>query len=89
MDKLGVNVFNCLGNENVRVKNIKDILSLIRNYSYRKPLTLESLNPFLKEVEYAIRGKMHLRAAEIGEQMREVCFVLFIFILSLNYKYTL
>lgn len=37
-----------------------------------KVLTLENLNPHVKEVEYAVRGPIVIRAAEIEKQIKEV-----------------
>jgi alanine transaminase len=37
-----------------------------------KTLTMENLNPRVIEVEYAVRGPIVIRAAEIEKQLKEV-----------------
>ena len=37
-----------------------------------KPLTLESMNPLVKQVEYAVRGPIVARAGEIEKELAEV-----------------
>ncbi|CAH1398730.1 unnamed protein product [Nezara viridula] len=39
--------------------------------SYSKCLTLENMNPCLKEMEYAVRGPLFIRAAEIEKELKE------------------
>ena len=38
----------------------------------RKTLTMENLNPRVIEVEYAVRGPIVIRAAEIERQIQKV-----------------
>ena len=37
-----------------------------------KALTMENLNPRVTEVEYAVRGPIVIRAAEIEKQIKQV-----------------
>lgn len=41
----------------------------------KKTLTMENLNPHVIEVEYAVRGPIVLRAAEIEKDIKSVLFV--------------
>jgi len=38
----------------------------------QKTLTIENLNPRVLDVEYAVRGPIVIRAAEIEKQLKEV-----------------
>lgn len=40
--------------------------------SREKILTLESMNPYVKAVEYAVRGPIVLKAGEIEKELRKV-----------------
>lgn len=40
--------------------------------SQRKTLTLETLNPNIKKLEYAVRGPLVIRAAEIEKELEKV-----------------
>lgn len=40
-----------------------------------KVLTLDNMNPFVKRVEYAVRGPIYLRAVEIEKELKEVRFL--------------
>lgn len=44
------------------------------NFS-NKPLTIETLNPHVKEVEYAVRGPIVIRAVELEKELAKVLFV--------------
>lgn len=37
-----------------------------------KPLTLESMNPLVKQVEYAVRGPIVIKAGEIERELAKV-----------------
>ena len=39
---------------------------------YKKILTMENLNPHVIEVEYAVRGPIIIRAAEIEKEIKSV-----------------
>ena len=41
-----------------------------------KPLTIETLNPLVKEVEYAVRGPIVIRAVELEKELAKVSFVI-------------
>ena len=41
-----------------------------------KPLTIETLNPLVKEVEYAVRGPIVIRAVELEKELAKVIFVI-------------
>ena len=44
-----------------------------------KPLTLENMNPLVKQVEYAVRGPIVVRAGEIEKELARVtCETVFI-----------
>ena len=45
------------------------------NFS-NKPLTIETLNPHVKEVEYAVRGPIVIRAVELEKELTKVLFVI-------------
>ena len=44
------------------------------NMSY-KALTIETLNPHVKEVEYAVRGPIVIRAVELEKELAKVSFL--------------
>mgnify|MGYP006892777061 FL=1 len=51
------------------------------NFVNNKTLTMENLNPRVIEVEYAVRGPIVLRAAEIEKEIKSVdefCFYFFV-----------
>ena len=39
--------------------------------SYQKALTPDTVNPIIKRVEYAVRGKLVLKALELEKQMAD------------------
>ena len=48
----------------------------------KKTLTMENLNPRVIEVEYAVRGPIVIRAAEIEKELKTV-WIFFLFRLNL------
>ena len=44
--------------------------SLGEQNTYRKPLTVDNLNPNVKKVEYAVRGPIPMRALEIEDELK-------------------
>jgi hypothetical protein len=40
-----------------------------------KPLTIGTLNPLVKEVEYAVRGPIVIRAVKLEKELEKVLFV--------------
>ena len=40
-----------------------------------KPLTIGTLNPLVKEVEYAVRGPIVTRAVKLEKELEKVLFV--------------
>ena len=54
--------------------NIKN-MAYVKNAKFSdmtKPLTLKSMNPLVKQVEYAVRGPIVARAGEIEKELVEV-----------------
>jgi alanine transaminase len=45
---------------------------MTKNTANDRTLTLKNLNPRVIEVEYAVRGPIVIRAAEIEKQLKEV-----------------
>jgi hypothetical protein len=43
------------------------------NGTSEKFLTLKNLSPAVKNVQYAVRGKIVIRAGEIEEELKKVC----------------
>lgn len=43
-----------------------------RNGLREKVLTLDSMNPCVRKVEYAVRGPIVLRALELEQELRQV-----------------
>lgn len=41
------------------------------NEVYEKVMTINSINPLVKNVEYAVRGKLAIRAEEIKQELEE------------------
>lgn len=41
---------------------------------YNKPLRIETMNPMVKEVEYAVRGPIVIRALELEKELEKVQF---------------
>lgn len=48
----------------------------------KKALTLETMNPHVKKLQYAVRGPLVIRAAELEKEIEKVCSVYFLFIKS-------
>ena len=43
-----------------------------------KFLTMENLSPAVKNVQYAVRGKIVIRASEIENELKQVCRSVFL-----------
>ena len=52
---------------NARTRTITPVIFLVKRNS---SLTMENLNPLVKEVEYAVRGPIVIRAGEIEKQLK-------------------
>lgn len=39
--------------------------------THKKVLTVDTMNPLIRTVEYAVRGRLAIRAEEIRDQLRE------------------
>lgn len=54
--------------------------------SQKKTLTLETLNPNIKTLEYAVRGPLVIRAAEIEKELEKV-FIYYIISFDLPFSF--
>lgn len=45
------------------------------NSSFAKVLTIDSINPQVKTMEYAVRGPIVIRAVEIEKELQSVRFI--------------
>jgi len=60
-----------------RIKQFTEVIMASRNVStgalqYQKVLTLESMNPHIKKVEYAVRGPIVVKAGAIKRELEQV-----------------
>jgi hypothetical protein len=56
------------------------------NSEMKKALTMENLNPRVIDVEYAVRGPIVIRAAEIEKELKTVIFIYLNFIYLFIYS---
>ena len=49
----------------------------IQNGKHKRFLTMENLSPAVKNVQYAVRGKIVIRAGELEKDLKQVCFLKF------------
>jgi alanine transaminase len=46
----------------------------LKNSKAEKCLTMDTLSSTVKNVQYAVRGKVVIRAGEIEKELKQVCF---------------
>ena len=61
----------------LRLKSFTAVIMASRNMSsgaalYQKVLSLDSMNPHIKKVEYAVRGPIVVKAAAIKRELEQV-----------------
>jgi hypothetical protein len=64
-----------LGRKTLDCSKILPAISMNKAKHSTKPLTIETLNPLVKEVEYAVRGPIVIRAVELEKELAKVIFV--------------
>ena len=61
-----------LGQKTLDCSKILPDISMNKEKYSTKPLTIETLNPLVKEVEYAVRGPIVIRAVELEKELAKV-----------------
>ena len=61
----------------LRLKQFAEVIMASRNISsgaatYQKVLSLDSMNPHIKKVEYAVRGPIVVKAAKFKRELEQV-----------------
>lgn len=56
------------------INRVRTLSKVEQNCRRASILTMKTLNPLVKEVEYAVRGPIVIRAGEIENKIKVICF---------------